>query len=177
MSTRKGLSIFELVLLPVLGVLMFVSKLMMEFLPNIHLVGMLVVVYTLVYRWKALIPIYVYVFLLLFIGGLSPWWVPNLYTWTVLWGLAMLLPRSMPGWLRGIVYPAVCAFHGLIYGALCAPTQALMYGMDWHGMVAWIVAGLAFDLTHCVGNLLAGLLILPMVALLRRLHRLPNHTI
>ena len=43
MSSRKGLSIYELVLLPILGVLMFVSKLMMEFLPNIHLVGMLII--------------------------------------------------------------------------------------------------------------------------------------
>ena len=84
MSSRKGLSVFELVLLPILGVLMFVSKLLMEFLPNIHLLGMFIMVYTLVYRWKALIPIYIYVFALLFIGGFAPWWVPNLYTWTVL---------------------------------------------------------------------------------------------
>ena len=177
MSVRKGLSIFELVLLPVLGVLMFVSKLMMEFLPNIHLVGMFIIVYTLVYRWKALIPIYVYVFLLLFISGLSPWWVPNLYTWAVLWGITMLLPRRMPRWLCGIVYPAVCALHGLLYGVLYAPAQALMYGMNWQGMIAWIVAGLAFDITHCIGNLLAGMLIIPMVALLQRLNRLSNHTI
>ena len=38
-----------------LGAIMFVSKLVMEFLPNVHLVGALLVVYTVVYRTKALI--------------------------------------------------------------------------------------------------------------------------
>lgn len=176
MSSRKGLSIYELVLLPILGVLMFVSKLMMEFLPNIHLVGMLIVVYTIVYRWKALIPIYTYVFSLLFIGGFSPWWVPNLYTWAVLWAVTMLLPRRMPHWLACVVYPAVCALHGLLYGVLYAPAQALMFGLNWQGMVTWIITGLTFDIIHFIGNLLAGLLIVPMVALLNRLNRIPNHT-
>lgn len=176
MSVRKGLSIYELVLLPILGVLMFVSKLMMEFLPNIHLLGMLIMVYTLVYRWKALIPIYIYVFLLLFIGGFAPWWIPNLYTWTVLWVVTMLLPRRMPRRVCYMVYPIVCALHGLAYGIIYAPAQALMYGLDWRGMVAWIAAGLPFDAIHGVGNLLTGLLIVPMVELLRRLNRIPHHT-
>lgn len=176
MSSRKGLSIYELVLLPILGVLMFVSKLMMEFLPNIHLLGMLIMVYTLVYRWKALIPIYIHVFLLLFIGGFAPWWIPNLYTWTVLWVVTMLLPRRMPRRVCYMVYPIVCALHGLTYGIIYAPAQALMYGLDWRGMVAWIAAGLPFDAIHGVGNLLTGLLIVPMVELLRRLNRIPHHT-
>ena len=160
-----------------LGVLMFVSKRLMEFLPNIHLLGMLIMVYTLVYRWKALIPIYVYVFFLLFIGGFAVWWVPNLYTWTVLWGVTMLLPRRMPRWLCCVVYPAVCTLHGLLYGTLCAPAQALLTGLNWNGMVVWIVSGLAFDAIHGLGNLLTGLLIVPMAALLTRLNRISTHTI
>ena len=56
MSRAKGITLYELVLFPILGVLMFVSKLFMEFLPNIHLLGMFIMVFTLVFRWKALIP-------------------------------------------------------------------------------------------------------------------------
>ena len=44
-----------------LGTLMFVSKIVMELLPNIHLLGMLTMLYTVVFRRKALVPIYVYV--------------------------------------------------------------------------------------------------------------------
>lgn len=171
---KSRFSIYELVLLPILGVLMFVSKLVMEFLPNVHLLGMFIMVFTLVYRSKALVPIYVYVFLLLFIGGFAPWWVANLYSWTVLWGVTMLLPRQMPPKWQMIVYPVVCALHGFAYGILCAPAQALMFGLDFRGTVAWVVAGFPFDVIHGIGNLLTGLLIVPFAALLHRLNRMPQ---
>lgn len=171
MSRQKGLSVYELVLLPVLGVLMFLSKLLMEFLPNIHLLGMFIVVFTLVFRVKALIPIYVYVFLVGLYMGFSPWWMANLYTWAVLWGVTMLLPRHMPPKVACVVYTAVCALHGFAYGTLCVPAQAWLFGLDFRGMIAWIVAGIPFDVAHGVGNLLTGLLIVPFVALLRRLNR------
>ena len=177
MKMLKNLSIYELVLLPMLGGLMFVSKLMMEFLPNIHLLGMFVMVFTLVYRWKALVPIYIYVFLVGIYGGFAPWWFANLYTWTVLWGITMLLPRRMPTWLAAVVFPAVCALHGFSYGVLCAPMQALFYRLTWEGTVAWVVSGLPFDVTHGIGNLLTGLLIIPLVNLLKRLDRLPNKSV
>ena len=171
MSKGKGLSVYELVLLPVLGGMMFVSKLIMEFLPNIHLLGMFIMVFTLVYRWKALVPIYIYVFLVGLYGGFSLWWYPNLYTWTVLWAVTMLLPRRMPRKVSAVVYPAVCALHGFGYGVIYAPAQALLFGLDWKGMVAWIVAGLPFDAIHGVGNLVTGLLILPLTSLLIELDR------
>ena len=46
-----------------LGTIMFCSKIIMELLPNIHLLGMLTMTYTLVFRKKALLPIYIYVIL------------------------------------------------------------------------------------------------------------------
>lgn len=171
MTRRKGFSVFELVLLPMLGVLMFISKLLMEFLPNVHLLGMFIMVFTLVYRWKALVPIYIYVFLAGIYGGFAPWWWANLYTWAVLWGVAMLLPRRMPGWLAAVIYPSVCALHGFAYGVLCAPMQALFFNLTWEGTVTWVVAGFPYDVTHGIGNLLSGLLILPLTALVTRLSR------
>ena len=60
-QTRK--LVYEIVLFSMLGSLMFCSDIVMEALPNIHLVGMLTMVYTVVFRVKALIPIYVYVML------------------------------------------------------------------------------------------------------------------
>ena len=57
------ISVRELVIFAVFAALMFVSKLLMQVLPNIHLLGMFIVALTVVYRAKALLPIYVYVFL------------------------------------------------------------------------------------------------------------------
>ena len=161
----------QLVLFAVLGALMFISKIVMAGLPNIHLVGILTMVYTLVFREKALVPIYVYVFLVAFDYGFSPYWIANLYIWLVLWGATMVLPRRMPAFAAVAVYMTVCGLHGLLFGVLWSPTQALLFGLDFGGMVAWIIAGLPWDLVHGIGNFCAGILICPITALLTRLEQ------
>lgn len=152
-----------------LGTLMFCSKIIMEALPNIHLLGMLTMVYTLVLRKKALVPIYVYVFVNGLYGGFSTWWVPYLYIWTILWGITMLLPKSMNKKVACIVYPIICGLHGLAFGILYSPAQALMFGLNFEQMIAWIIAGFPFDALHGFGNFCAGLLILPLSDFLKKL--------
>ena len=174
-SKKQGLTVYELVLFAMLGMVMYVSKMVMEFLPNIHLLGMLTMVYTLVFRSKALIPIYIYIMVNGLFAGFASWWIPYLYIWTVLWGVTMLLPRNMPRKVACVVYPLVCGLHGLSFGVLYAPAQALMYGLSWEATKAWIVAGwLWADPVMAVGNTLAGLLIVPMVELLNKLLRTQN---
>lgn len=166
----KKLNIKEMVVFSLLGAVLFLSKQLLEFLPNIHMLGMLTMVYTLVYRKKALIPIYVFVLLEGVIAGFAMWWVPYLYIWTVLWGVTMLLPRNMPGKVQVPVYAVVCALHGLCYGTLYAPFQALWMGFGFKATIAWIVAGLPWDAVHALGNLAFGLMIVPFVRLIRKLN-------
>jgi len=149
-----------------LGTVMFCSKILLEVLPNIHLLGMLTMTYTIVYRKKALIPIYIYVMLNGLYAGFNVWWIPYLYIWTILWAITMLLPKQMPKKVKYIVYPAVCCIHGLAFGTLYAPAQAIMFGMSFKMTVAWIISGLPFDAIHGIGNLFAGLLIMPLSELL-----------
>ena len=167
----KALSTKELTIFAMLGALMFCSKILLEVLPNIHLLGMFTMTYTVVYRKRALAPIYVFVFLEGIYGGFNLWWVPSLYLWTLLWGVTMLLPKQMPPKVAVPVYAAVCGLHGLLYGTLYAPFQALAFHLGWKGMIAWIIAGLPFDALHGLGNLAAGTLILPLANLLRRLEK------
>ena len=158
-----------MVMFAMLGTLMFVSKLVMEFLPNIHLLGMFTMLFTLVFRKKALIPLYINGFLVGIYAGFNVWWIPYLYIWTILWGVTMLLPRQMPKKVACVVYPLVCGLHGLAYGTLYAPTQALFFGLDLQQTLAWIAAGLPWDAIHGAGNVCAGLLILPLAELLKKL--------
>ena len=118
---------------------------------------------------KALIPIYVYVLLNGLFAGFNSWWVPYLYIWTILWGAIMILPKNMPKAVACIVYPIVCAAHGLLFGALYAPVQALMFGFTFEQTLAWIAAGLSFDMIHMVGNFAVGLLIFPVSVTLKKL--------
>ena len=155
-----------------LGTVMFLSKLFMEWVPNVHFLGMLTMTYTLVYRRRALIPIYVYILLNGVYAGFNVWWVPYLYIWTILWGITMLLPRNMPNKIAVPVYAVICGLHGLAFGTLYAPAQALFFGYSFKQMLAWIATGLPWDVVHAAGNFAAGMLIVPLRDLLIRLERM-----
>ncbi len=152
-----------------LATLMFCSKILMEALPNIHLLGMLTMTYTIVLRKKALIPVYLYVLMNGLYGGFSMWWVPYLYIWTILWAVTMILPKNMPKKVACIAYPVICGLHGFLFGILYSPAQAVMFGLDFEQLIAWIVAGLPFDALHGVGNIVAGLLVFPVSEFLKKL--------
>ncbi|MBO7217666.1 MAG: hypothetical protein J6V50_03100 [Clostridia bacterium] len=162
------LKLWELVLMPLLGALMFASKLMMEFLPNMHLIGMFIVLFTVVFRVKALIAIYTFVFLSGIYGGFGLWWMPYLYIWTVLWAIVMILPKNMPKSVAMPAYMTVCGLHGFLYGILYAPFQALAFGLDFNGMVAWVAAGLPFDVIHGISNIIAAILVVPLATSLKK---------
>ena len=70
------LKIREIAVFGMLGALMYASKMLMEVLPNIHLLGVFTIAFTVVYRKKALYPIYIYVLLNGLFSGFATWWIP-----------------------------------------------------------------------------------------------------
>lgn len=154
-----------------LGALMYASKMIMEVAPNVHLLGVFTIAFTVVYRKKALYPIYTYVLLNGIFCGFATWWIPYLYLWTVLWGATMLLPKRIPEKLRPLVYMLLCAAHGFLFGTLYAPAQALLYGLSFQKMIAWIISGLPWDFVHGVSNFFCGILIVPIVKILTFLEK------
>jgi len=58
------LSTKELAIFSMLGAVMYASKILMDWAPNIHLLGVFTIAFTVVYRKKALYPIYIYVLML-----------------------------------------------------------------------------------------------------------------
>ena len=165
------LSVKELAVFGMLGTLMCISKYVMEFLPNMHLLAVFTVAFTVVFRKNALYPIYIFVFLVGLFSGFSVWWLPYLYIWAVLWGAVMLIPKNINPKIAPFVYLAVCGLHGFLYGTIYAPAQALLFGLDFKGTVAWIVAGLPFDMVHGFSNLCLGVLIVPIIKVLNKLKK------
>ena len=165
------LKVKEITVFAMLGALIFALKKVMEFAPNVHLVGVFIIAMTVVYRKKALYPIYIFVLLTGLLNGFSAWWVPYTYIWTVLWGITMLLPKDMPNKIGAIVYPVVCALHGLAFGILYAPAWAVLSGFDFEYTVLWVITGFPWDIVHMIGNFVAGLLIIPLYKLLSKLVR------
>ncbi|MBQ5890247.1 MAG: hypothetical protein IIW73_04770 [Clostridia bacterium] len=164
------LKIKEIAIFGVLGAIIFVSKLVMEAFPNIHIIGMLIVAITVVFRAKALYPIYVFVFLNGLFSGFPLWWIPYLYVWTVLWVFVMLIPKKTPKKALPVIYMSVAALHGFLFGILYAPSQAILFGLNFKSTIAWIVAGFPFDLIHGISNFICGVLICPIIAILRRVY-------
>ena len=161
--------LFEIAVFPMLAAIMLCSKLLMEALPNIHIVGMLIMLYTVIFRTKALIPIYIYVFLTGLYFGFDVWWIPYLYIWTILWAMTMCLPKNMPRAAAIVVYSVVCGLHGFLYGTLYAPAQALFFGLNFNQTVAWIISGIPFDILHGVGNVIFGCFVYPLAEILKRI--------
>ena len=120
------LTIREMTIFSMLGAIMYASKMIMEVAPNIHLLGAFIVAFTVVYRKKALYPIYIFIFLIGLFNGFNAWWLPYLYIWTVLWGAVMLIPKRHP-----LIYMFLGAAHGFLYGVLYAPVQALVFGLNF----------------------------------------------
>ena len=166
------LNIKEIALFGMLGALMYASKIALEILPNVHLLAVFIMAETVVYWQKALYPIYTFVFITGLMNGFSIWWWPYLYIWTVLWGAGMLLPKEMPKKVAPVVYMVVCALHGFLYGTLYSPYQALMFHLDFKGMVSWIIAGLPYDAIHGVSNFFCALLVVPLISVMKQAQKI-----
>lgn len=147
---------------------MYALKRAMEFLPNIHPIGLFIVALTLVYRKKALCPLYVYVLLEGLLAGFNTWWIPYLYLWTILWAGAMLLPKDTLEKKRAWPCIALVTVFGLLYGTLYAPFSAIVLGQSFSEMLVWIAAGLSFDALHAAGNFALGFLIIPLARAIKK---------
>ena len=168
MSKKRWITTKEMLIFAMLGTIIFLSDLLMEALPNIHGVAMFIALFTLMYRAKALIPIYVYVILNGLYGGFASWWVPYLYIWTILWAAIMLIPQNASNKTKFIFCSILCSLHGILFGILYAPLQAAMFGLSFEGMITWIIVGFPFDILHMIGNFAMSFLIIPLYKTLKK---------
>ncbi|MDR0984242.1 MAG: hypothetical protein LBL93_04450 [Ruminococcus sp.] len=152
----------ELILFGIFGGIMFATKIAMQGIPNVHLLALFVAAFTLTYRAKALVPIYVYVMLDGVFAGFSFWWLPYVYIWIPLWAAFMLRPKNT------FLCMLICGLHGLFFGVMYSPVQALFFGLNFEGTLAWIIAGLPFDIVHGISNFCFGALVLPLYNLLTK---------
>lgn len=154
----------DLAVLGLLAAALYAAKLTMAWMPNIEPVSLLVMVYTSVLGWQALLPIYAYVLLEITTWGFGYWSACYLYVWLVLAAAAWLLRRmeSPLGWA------VLSGGFGLCFGGLCALTYWAAGG--WAFALSWWISGIPFDALHCAGNFVMALVLFrPCRKLLRRL--------
>lgn len=142
----------EIVMTGLLGAVLMLAQVALSFLPNIELATLLIVLYALCFPRKvALGSIYVFVLLEGLIYGFGSWWFGYLYIWLVPFLLALLFRKND----SAVFWAVVNAAYGLFFGLFFSLTYAAIGGF-WAG-VSWWIAGIPFDIAHCVGNALSAL--------------------
>jgi energy-coupling factor transport system substrate-specific component len=143
----------ETLVLTLLGVLMYVSQVLMSQLPNIEIVTLLIVLTTKKFGYKALISVYVFVGLEILTYGISDWVIKYLYVWSVLCFI-ICISRKIEGTL---FYTLISSVFGLLFGILCSPVDFFIGGFAYG--ITSIVKGIPFDLLHGFGNFITVILL------------------
>lgn len=161
----KRIPLREITLFAVLGAMTFAAKFAMAFLPNIEPVSLFVLLFGVVFGWKGLYPVYVYVVMEVLWFGIGTWNFNYLYIWALLLVAAVLLRRMR----YPLAWALVSGGYGLMFGALCAPVDVFIGGFSY-AITKW-ASGIPFDLAHCAGNfVIALLLFVPLRKLLEKLY-------
>lgn len=160
------LTLRQVALFGMLGALTFGAKVAMKDLPNIEPVSLMVMLFAVVFGWKGLYPVYLYVLMEILLFGINLWNINYTYVWTVLFVGAMLLRRlKHPLW-----WALLSGVFGMAFGLLCSPVYMVIGGFDYG--IRWWLSGLVFDVPHAIGNFVIALvLFVPMRRLLTRLYR------
>lgn len=159
----------EMTVLALLGAMMMATQVALSALPNIHLVAVFVILATLLFGWKALYSVYIFVILEGLIYGISMWFFNYLYIWTILTVVSVFFRKNRSRWF----WAALAGIYGLCFGALCSIPYFLTGG--WAGGFSYWVAGIPFDLIHCVSNaVLTFTLLMPLYKLCCKLLKRPE---
>ena len=134
-------------MLALMAALIFGTKVALAGIPNVNLNSVLIILTVVFFGWKALYTVYIYVLLEGLIFGFSVWWVGYLYVWAILVVVAMLLRKND----SALLWAVVAGVYGLVFGLLMYLEWFAING-GWEGYFAMWVAGIPYDLTHCVSN-------------------------
>lgn len=156
----------DIALLAAASALLYGVQVVFAALPNIEGVTLLIILFSLVFGYRVLWSVAVFILLQGLTYGFGTWWFFYLYVWPLLTVFALLLKRflgeSVIGW------SLFSAAFGLLFGLLYA-LEILMIGGSQNMLAVW-VAGFPFDIAHCIGNFLICLVLFhPLLRVLRRL--------
>ncbi|MDD3921416.1 MAG: hypothetical protein PHO41_09625 [Eubacteriales bacterium] len=144
--------------------LLIIVQMAFAFLPNIELVSLLVMLYTVVWGRQAYVPVLVFVLVEGLIYGFGLWFCNYLYVWPIL----VIASRRMHKNAGRLSWALLSCVFGLLFGALCAIPYLFIGGAA--SAFAYWVAGIPFDLIHGVSNFIVALLLFqPLKTLLERL--------
>ena len=78
-----------------LSAILYIAKVVLEFIPNVELISFLTIIYTLVFGTEALLIVTVFNMFELVQWGFGVWWISYLYVWPLLVLATMFIKRML----------------------------------------------------------------------------------
>ncbi len=145
----------DIALIPLLSASITVGKLALSFIPNVEIVTMLFIIYTVTFGLKrSLLAAVLFSTIEILIYGFSTW-VLGYY---LIWPLLIIVTGLLKDRLKSeFGYAAIAGIFGFLFGAFFAVFESFFYGWAY-GFTYWL-RGILFDVVHGVSNYIVVLLL------------------
>ena len=130
-----------------LTAILYMAKLVLDFAPNVELITLLVILYTLIFGKEAFLIVTIFNLLQLVQWGPGTWLISYFYVWPLLCVLTILLKRFFKE--EFTLWAVFSGGFGLIFGSLFA---LLYLFVDPAYAFSYWVGGLLWDVWHAAAN-------------------------
>ena len=158
MKAETKSTAFDVALVALMVAVIEVFKFTMMGLPNIELTSFWLILFSKNFGKKVYYVVPVFTLIEGVIFGFNLWWISYLYVWPLL----VLVTRIFKKNNSALTWAIISAVFGLSFGALCAIPYAFTGTELQSGLsiaFSWWVAGIPWDIAHCVGNFVLTLLL------------------
>lgn len=144
------MKIRDITLIGILSASITAGKLALSFVPNVEVVTLLFIIYTVVFGTKkSLFIAFIFTITEILIYGFSTWLLVYFIIWAMLILITGLIKDKMKSEYR---YAIIGAIFGYVFGIFFAIAESFFYGLAY-GWAYWI-KGIPFDLLHGTSNLI-----------------------
>ena len=143
---KSRFSIVDIAQMGLMIAVMEAGKRILEFIPNVELVTLLFILYTIYFGKKTYLVSFAFTFLETFVWGIHTWVIMYLYIWPLLITIVLLIKNKASYWW----YCILAAIFGLFFGAMCSIPYLFIGGPI--AMFNWWIAGIPYDVLHCISN-------------------------
>lgn len=158
MQAKSKSTAFDVALVALMVAVIEVFKFAMIGLPNIELTSFWLILFSKNFGKRVYFVVPVFTLIEGMIFGFNLWWISYLYVWPLLVFATQIFKKSD----STLTWAVISAVFGLSFGFLCA-LPYLFTGTDLQSGLTIVfsqwVAGIPWDITHCIGNFVLTLLL------------------
>lgn len=127
---------------------MFLGQYIFQFIPNIEVVSLFIIIFSLIYRYKILYSITLFIMLMGIFYGFGLWILGYLIIWPLLCVMTIILSKYLKK--NYFILSLFSATFAFLFGAFYAIPYIFVGGASL-AFVYWI-SGIVFDIIHMIGN-------------------------